>query len=651
MNIIHATKPYISMKNKNNETIILGFIILAGAALRLWHYMSFSYINDELSALTRTHYSSFSELIEKGVKTDVHPIFEQGFLFYWTKIFGYDVAMVRLPFILIGIACIPLIYSIGKRWFNSSAGLFAAAMFAILRYPIYYTQQARPYAFGLFFTLAAVYYWSKILFPTEDEEKLPFSSLRKYFIGFILFTVFAWYTHYYTFLITGITFISGFFFIKRNLMKYYLLSGVAVALLYIPHINIFLLHLSLGGVGGKGGYLGKPESDFMIKHLLLAFNNSELTLLCVGAFLLLSILLRINKITITRFHILAILFFALPLLTGYAYSVLRNPVLQNAVPVFSFPYLLLFLGSFLPLKAPKPVAIAIIAALFMLCIYTTKNDNKNYRGGFKFIAEKTVEYDKQLGEHNYLKVLNIVTAPYINYYLERMNHPTTYSMYNVFETADIVKLQTMLDTSHSQYFLYGYESCQNPHETEPLIRSQFPIVVEDNTFYVSGITLYKRSTDPAQQYLPVKEFTSNAGEAFVSANPTPITMINDTASQNTEMNEQKEFSATFNSSIADLRMPDSSDCYFSVWVKSEGALDGAQLVLSFERNGASLDWVGADMKLFVKSPGIWQKVIIARKFPKNVKPADTIKAYVWNPDKKIFLVHGLDLKIFPPNKK
>ena len=136
------------MKNKNNDTIILGLIILVGAVLRLWNYTSFSYINDELSALTRTHYGSFSELLEKGIKPDVHPIFEQTFLFYWTKIVGYGPAGVRLPFILIGIACIPVIYFIGKRWFNNSTGLFAAAMFAVLQYPIYYTQQARPYAFG-----------------------------------------------------------------------------------------------------------------------------------------------------------------------------------------------------------------------------------------------------------------------------------------------------------------------------------------------------------------------------------------------------------------------------------------------------------------------------------------------------------------------
>src|SRR6185369_15927960 len=126
------------MKNNKNETIILWIIILVGAAFRLWHYSSMSYINDELSAVTRTESGSFSELVEKVMKTDVHPVFLHAFIFYWTKLFGYDPAMVRLPFILIGIATIPLLFAIRKRWFNASAGLFAAGMFAVLRYPVFY---------------------------------------------------------------------------------------------------------------------------------------------------------------------------------------------------------------------------------------------------------------------------------------------------------------------------------------------------------------------------------------------------------------------------------------------------------------------------------------------------------------------------------
>jgi len=62
-------------------------------------------------------------------------------------------------------------------------------------------------------------------------------------------------------------------------------------------------------------------------------------------------------------------------------------------------------------------------------------------------------------------------------------------------------------------------------------------------------------------------------------------MISDTTSQSEEMNDQKEFSSTFSSTIADLDMPDSSNCFFSAWIKTDNNVDKAQLVLSFEREG------------------------------------------------------------------
>jgi hypothetical protein len=353
-----------------------------------------------------------------------------------------------------------------------------------------------------------------------------------------------------------------------------------------------------------------------------------------------------QKRNMNRFHAISFLLFLIPILAGYIYSIVRNPVLQNSVPVFSLPYLFIFLGSFLQMKLPKPAAVSLIAALFLFCAFTSIKDNKYRTGGFKFIAEKTIQYDNKYGS-NCLKAVNIVTPPYINYYLERMNHPSTYALYNITETEHIAKLQYMLDTTHAQYFFFAYESCGNRHETEALIRSEFPVIADRNTFYVSGTTLYKRSDQPSDQYVPAKEYISTSGEPFAEISPSPITMNNDTSLKYEELNDQKEYSATFTAQISDLKMADSSNCYFSAWVKGED-VGNAQIVLSFERDGNAIDWVGDDLKFFVTTPGEWHKVIIGRVFPKKIKPTDTLKAYVWNRDKKKFWVHGMDLKIFPP---
>jgi len=86
----------------------------------------------------------------------------------------------------------------------------------------------------------------------------------------------------------------------------------------------------------------------------------------------------------------AFYFLLFPLLIGYVYSVIKNPVLQNSVPVFTFPYLLLLLGSFLPLRVNKPAGSVLVASVLVLCIYTSEK-MINIIMKFKFIAEKTVE--------------------------------------------------------------------------------------------------------------------------------------------------------------------------------------------------------------------------------------------------------------------
>jgi hypothetical protein len=74
----------------------------------LFGIWDFSFTNDELSAVGRLRFDTFSELIEKGINVDGHPAGVQVFLWLWIKVFGISEISLRAPFILIGIASIPL---------------------------------------------------------------------------------------------------------------------------------------------------------------------------------------------------------------------------------------------------------------------------------------------------------------------------------------------------------------------------------------------------------------------------------------------------------------------------------------------------------------------------------------------------------------
>ncbi|MFN6075309.1 MAG: hypothetical protein ACK46Y_07050, partial [Fluviicola sp.] len=80
----------IKSKIKNWNWPLLSILLIA-SILRFWNFFSIPYHHDEISALNRTFFTNFSDLIEYGVKTtDTHPPFIQIWLLYYTKIFGYE---------------------------------------------------------------------------------------------------------------------------------------------------------------------------------------------------------------------------------------------------------------------------------------------------------------------------------------------------------------------------------------------------------------------------------------------------------------------------------------------------------------------------------------------------------------------------------
>ena len=76
------------LRNRIKTQGLLIFILLCAAILRFYQFETAPFTHDELSALLRTNFSNFQELIAKGVAIDGHPAFIQVFLYYWTKLVG-----------------------------------------------------------------------------------------------------------------------------------------------------------------------------------------------------------------------------------------------------------------------------------------------------------------------------------------------------------------------------------------------------------------------------------------------------------------------------------------------------------------------------------------------------------------------------------
>ncbi len=250
----------------SSNHLVLVFILLIGTLLRIWHLADIPLTHDEFSVVFRTGYDSFADLIKQGVLVDVHPAGVQVFVNYWVALFGESAVAVKIPFILFGMFSIGLIYKLGEEWFNPTVGLITAVFVACLEYTVMYSQIARPYMSGMFFSLLMVYGWQRYLF---NPGRSPIAWL----IVYVLASAICAYNHYFSLMFAALVGVTGLFFITRKKLILYILAGAGIFALFIPHLPVFFHQFSEKGVEG---WLGKPENDFIIDYIGYIFHFSPL---------------------------------------------------------------------------------------------------------------------------------------------------------------------------------------------------------------------------------------------------------------------------------------------------------------------------------------------------------------------------------------
>ena len=361
------------------EHMLLAIIIVIGSVLRFWDFQNIPFMHDEFSALGRLRFDNFSDLINNGVLPDGHPAGVQVFLYYWTAVVGTNEILVKLPFILAGILSIWLSYLIAKLWFDGTTGLLVAVYISTLQFFVMYSQIARPYISGLFVTLLMVYAWSLYFF----KRKNPI-----YLILYVLFGAMSAYNHHFSLLFAAIVGVSGLFLIKKKDLLPYLIAEISIFILYIPHLSIFFSQL---GYGGIGGWLAKPTPIFFFKFINWIFHYSVWSW---GALIivLLSLILPKGKIVDAAFaskkRLLLLIWFVLPIVIGYAYSVLQSPVIQYSMLIFSTPYLFILLFSYHKKIVTKHIAFVILG-LMIINIFTLIYGRDYYKIFYKQPYEQT----------------------------------------------------------------------------------------------------------------------------------------------------------------------------------------------------------------------------------------------------------------------
>ena len=403
---------------KNNSKyfyLILLLILLVGLILRFWKFLEIPFTYDELSALSRLQFDGLYNIIEFGVKPDGHPAGVHLFLYYWIGFFGDREIIVKLPFLLAGLASIYLSYRIGSLWFNNTVGILTAVYISSLQLTVMFSQIARPYISGLFLTLLMVLYWSKYFFN---------GNKKKHLVLFVIFASLSTYNHHFSLLFAAIVGLTGLWFVTSKNRVLYLFSGIVILVLYIPHLSIFYSQLLQGGIGGVGGWLNKPGPYYLFEFLDWLFHFSVIVWIVMIGITVYGIYAK-GDLTqppdAAKRRKVLLLWFFLPLIIGYVYSVTINPVLQYSMLIFSTPYL--FILFFSPVKniAPKR-ALLLVAIILFVNVISLVWVRQYYKLFYDQPYERAVKHASKLESFQFKEDVFLIDdyIPFYNdYYLKK----------------------------------------------------------------------------------------------------------------------------------------------------------------------------------------------------------------------------------------
>ena len=633
-----------------------------GGILRFYNFSELSLTGDEVSSLLKLQVADFSELIRESVSGDFHPALFQTLLYYWVGFFGISEGTIRIPFIIAGVFSILFAYLVASSWFNKTTGLFVAASIAFLVFPLTHSQIARPYSLGLLFSLMSVWFWTLVLFKPK-----PYQAWK--ILAYCLTTAMSMYTHYFSFFLVIVVSLTGLFYLSKDNYKRIVICALVIFILFLPHFNISLAHVTIGGFR-EGGWLGPPNlgGSWFWAYLVNCFNGSVIVLLGYFSIFFFFLVRNYHKVGVNRFHLFSLLWFLAPFVVGYTYSILRYPVLQQSVLLFSFPYLIILMFSFIENKPWNKLKTTLLVVFLSLGVISTVMVEKFYQthhfGTLKEVVQDVFHYVDKYGEQNITKTTNVGFAYFFGYYFDKYNRHIEFEEYDngeakeeryVNQGRDQLRLfSNIIDESDEPYFLYCWSSKHSPLEIPEMIADKYPYLLERSHYFNSESYLFgQRSSSKVIQ--PEVIYSSNCdfdqqSEDWRGDRSTISREIAHSGSSSFKLSENTDFSLTFSSKIKDIMDYDENVLHASVWAFMQQAQDEAILVISLENDkGEVYVWRGMNFSYFIDQPNTWTKIYHSWRFDHIRSGEDQVKIYIWNGDRNSFYIDDFSIKVVQGN--
>lgn len=601
------------LKSLTTDQWFLAGIILVTTILRFWRFWEFDYVHDEISALTRMEYSSWSDFYHFGVELDGHPAGVHLFIKLLYSIVGDTPFLIRLPFSIFSILCVYQVYKFGKEWFSSSIGLISAAFFSVIQYAIYQGVVARPYSPGLLISLLLIRVWTSIFISKNKDWKL--------FVTYGILLSLLGYIHYFALLFGAAISLIGLFWLKKDIIVKFLSAGLIAFVMYIPHLNTFFYQLNTRGLE----WLNEPDATFLQNYLMYIFNHSNLFLgsVILGTFyFIIQSFKQFVPLEFKKRITLLVLFF-IPYVVGYYYSIHVSPVLQYSLLIFGFPCLLIFIFSFWGKNGKHLISLLGITILGITTLITERN---HFNWFYKNPMETFFTFCK---EPNTLNVGRYEPV-FADFYKKRFQNDFQY--YSLDDDCTTVKeFQELLQSSNHEKLIMANLF---PREIA-LAHKYFPVIeVQNQGNGYENFVFSKQKKNLRSLYYTQKDL--------------PLLKGNNTK---TTFNKvyQLNFELSFDSLIRQ------SHDIIDVCVELElDTLNTSKVILvtEVEQGDQKIKWLGANTEE-LKPDGSNKCFLInsySIPFEEDSLSNLTVKGYLWNPDKTTFKVNNYEYGIRKGNK-
>lgn len=425
---------------------LLALLTLLGAGLRFYGLGRESLWNDELHTRWLSSEATVRQVVAHTLADDGQPPTHHLLLHYVQRFWGDSEAALRFPSALAGVLSIPAIFLLGRLLYGTFEGLLAAGFLTVLWCPIYYSQEARPYALLLFAVLVASCFWVALLRRWDQGE----TSLGLE-IGYVISALGCCYLHHFG---VGLVFLQGFlaFLLVRRRWTV-LATWAAVAVGYLPGL-LYLLRQRRHS--GSWAWIEPPGLHSVTEYVKFLFNYSEtLAIFAVGMGLLGIYWGRRPSVPPERRigplspSALLALWLVLPFLGAVAVSYLSFPLLTNRNLIVGLPaaYLLLARGIAVRPADWRRTSLAVLLVLVLLghLLFDMRYYSVPRKEQFREAVAEVVAHDPD--STGSLVVGRAYHREYFDYYFVRLGSRRRVDLVAGTD-ADIPALRALLDSRH-----------------------------------------------------------------------------------------------------------------------------------------------------------------------------------------------------------